>query len=384
MSGSDPSRVRRCGSIAEVDAGVWDRLARQDVYARHGWLQTLEETVDDAGEPVYFLLESGAELLGAAICYRFADMAPSPVDSLLFGRLTPRAARFGITTGPLLACAPLIGQGRHLLWHENDPSPDRVIEPLLDAIGEYADAAGLSLAFAKLPDSEKELLAALTARGFARTLNWPVAYLDICWDSFDDYVAGLVPGVATKVRRECAAPGKAGVEIRQEADFTGVADEAFVLMEANHCAYSDEPFGIAPGFLRTLARLHRGQTVVTVARAGDSVAGAALLLTAGACAGGPLIGVDPDRQNRRAFTYFNLALYAPIRWCIEQGIKRLYLGAGLYDMKRRRGCSVLGLAMLIRHRSGVGRIACRLLCALHRLWAGVKLGRRNVRLPQSR
>jgi uncharacterized protein len=365
------------GSIAEIDAAAWDSLATNDVYARHGWLLSLEQNVADAADPVYFLLESDDALVGAAACYRFHNAYPSPVDALLLGRLAGPAARLGIRFGPVLACMPLIGHGRHLLWRDDDRHPNLVIRALLDAVAEHARTERLSLAFAKLPDTEEALLAALAARGFSGIMNWPLAYIDICWDTFEEYLSSLAPGVANKVRREYAAPPKAGVSLREEISFAKIAEELFALVEANHRLYSHEPLGIAPGLFTALARLHKDNSVVTVARTQDKISGAALLLSAGNCAGGPLIGVSSDDANRKAFAYFNLAFYAPIRWCIEHGINRLFLGAGLYDMKRRRGCSMLGLTMSIQHRTASGRMLWNAVGVLHRYWAAAKLRRQN-------
>jgi predicted N-acyltransferase len=373
----DARIVRR---IAEVDAAAWDRLAEDDVFARHGWLATLEETVAEATEPVYFLLEDGARLEGAAIGYRLTGAAHCSLDEMLLGRLARPLGRVGLSLRPALYCGPLIGQGRHLLWRRDHASAGRLIDCLLDAVCRHAAAERLNVAFAKLPVDERELLDAFAGRGFARTMNWPVSVLDLQWDSVDRWLASLGATASSKARREIAAPARNGVRIGAEHDFADSGDAIFALFEANQRAHSDEPLGIAPEFLRVLARRHADGSVMNVARADSGLAGAALLLTAGHAAGAPLIGMSGDPRNRKAFTYFNLAFYDPIRWCIEHGVRRLWLGAGAYVTKRRRGFHELGLALLIRHRSATGRALWRLLCALHGRWARAKLARDGVRL----
>lgn len=380
MAAASVPGVRLVRRIAEVDAAAWDRLAEDDVYARHGWLATVEETATDGADPVYFLLENDGRLEGAAIGYRLSGTAPSSLDELLLGRFARPFGRLGISLRPALLCAPLLGQGRHVLWRRDDPSPERVLETLLDAVGRHAAAERLSLAIAKLPVEERVLLDALAGRGFARTMNWPVSVLDLRWESFDAWLESLGSVASNKIRRESAAPARAGVRVNAEPDFAHLGEALFALVAANQRAYSRQPLGLESGFFRALARQHAGGCIVTVARAGTELAGTALLLTAGRAAGGPLIGVSGNPRNRRAFTYFNLAFYEPIRWCIEHGVQRLWLGSGLYDMKRRRGCRELELTMLIRHRSALGRIAVRIWCAAHRRWGTKKLERQGVRL----
>jgi predicted N-acyltransferase len=382
VSGEATSVIRRVHDINDVDVAAWDRLALHDVYAQHGWLRTIQRTAANAADPIYFLLEEDGVLVGATISYRLEQDGPWILDELLFGRLARIFSRLNLSLQPALLCAPLIGQGRHILWQRDDGSPARIIGRLVDALVRYAEEQDLTLGIAKLPVDENVLIDSLARHCPAHSLNPPVSYIDINWDSFDAYVAALGPGIATKVRRECAAPDKFGVKVSQEPCFRIVAPEAFELIEANQQAYSDEPLGIASSFFEILAQLHPDRSVVTVAHSGPTVTGVALLLVAGMSAGGPLIGVIGDATNRKSFTYFNLALYSPIRWCIEHNVKRLYLGAGLYEMKQRRGCELLGLAMLIRHRSAVGRLACRMMCTVHRLWLTRKLARQGVRVPQ--
>lgn len=382
MTGQESFTIRRLQKIEDIDAEAWDRLAEDDVYARHGWLRVVEKSVPEAGDPVYFLLYAGEELAGAAICYRF-DGVGSSLDEMWLGRLYRALTRIRASLSPALFCGPMLGQGRHILWRRDARRPERLLARLADAVSAFAAAERRTLAVAKLPVDEHLLLEALSRRGFARTMNWPVSYVDIRWKSFDAYLehlAELGSGRATKARREVAAPDKAGIRLVRGERFEHLAQEIFALIEANQRAHSDAPLELKREFVQKLADHHSASSVMTVARMGQKLLGASLLLTAGRHAGGPLIGVSDDACNRKAFTYFNLSLYAPIRFCIERGLERVWLGAGLYDTKRRRGCRELELAMLVRHRSAAGRIACRVWCAAHRRWAVKKLERQGVRL----
>jgi predicted N-acyltransferase len=387
-AGADAFAARRVERIAEIDPRVWNALAANDVYAQHGWLRVLESTASEGDSPAYLLLYRGTELVAAAVCYRLDAGEPdSSLDGQLFGRISGKLGALGVSLRPALLCGPLIGQGRHVLWRRAMPPKevDRALSRLLDEIFALAAKERRTLAFGKVPADEQVLISALEDRGLARTMNWPVSYIDILWDDFDTYLAHLTGkggSMATKARREVAAPAKVGVEIRRAMPFRDAAGEIFALIESNQYAHSREPLGLAPNFMHELAERCAAAAVVTTARASGELTGAALLLRAGDCAGGPLIGVTEDERNRKAFAYFNLALYAPIRFCIEHGIGRLYLGAGLYEMKQRRGCRELELLLFVRPASKLGRVVCRLWCAFHRRWAIAKLRRQGVYLAR--
>jgi predicted N-acyltransferase len=383
--------IERVDRIAEVDCAGWARVAANDVYAQHGWLRVVEDTVAEASRPIYFLAFENGDLQGAAVCYRFdRGASPSSLERQLFGRLAAGARRLGGSLSPALYCGPLMGQGRYLLWRRDLAADDvdALLGALLDEICAFASAERLLLAVGKLPTHETSVVRALAGRRFIRTLNWPVSYIDLEWPDFDAYVTHLGGGgssMATKVRREVAGPAKSGFELERGAALPHRDAEIFELIRANLRAHSRLSIDIAPKFLQQLQAWHAGQSVVSVATSSDgALAGAALLLTAGERAAGPLIGVSDDERNRKAFTYFNLAFYTPIKYCIEHGIKRLELGAGLYEMKRRRGCRELEIALFIRPRTMLGRLFWRLACAVHRAWVIAKLRGQGVRIEEIR
>lgn len=364
--------------IDEVDVHAWDRLASDDPYARHGWLRALEESAADAADPAYLLVEEDGQLRGAAICYRSPRGGSRLLDELYFGRLGRHARRLGMSLHPALLCGPLFGQGRHLLWDRARADAPAVLGRLRDAVIRQAEAWRLNLAFVKVPADEPELINALSEGAGSRSLNWPVNYVDIRWKDFDEYVASLGSRRATVVRRERAAPRSARVDITRETQVARDAGALYALIEGNQRAYSDEPLGVGASFFSSLARHHPEGSVVNVARDQGKLLGAALMVVAGRRAGGPFIGLEDEPRNRKAFSYFNLSLYEPIHWCICHGVERLYLGAGLYDAKKRRGCEVMELAMFLRHRSGLGRLLCAGLSGLHRRWVLGKLRRQSV------
>ena len=51
-----------------------------------------------------------------------------------------------------------------------------------------------------------------------------------------------------------------------------------------------------------------------------------------------LVGFNYDTQSKTDFSYFNLAYYAPIKWGIENGVKKIYFRLTMEKIKTDRGC----------------------------------------------
>jgi hypothetical protein len=72
---------------------------------------------------------------------------------------------------------------------------------------------------------------------------------------------------------------------------------------------------------------------------GDVVIGFALAYQWGDELALRMVGFDYERL-RGAGEYAQLAVHAPLRYCYEQGLRRLHLGTGSYPAKCRRGARI--------------------------------------------
>jgi predicted N-acyltransferase len=60
-----------------------------------------------------------------------------------------------------------------------------------------------------------------------------------------------------------------------------------------------------------------------------------------------MVGFD-ETKGREGFVYFNNSYNEPIRYAIDRGVRRIYAGKLVYEVKTRRGFELLGLAMYLR------------------------------------
>ncbi len=58
--------------ISEVPREEWDRLITTNVFATHGWLQTVETTYIGDIRPLYVLVREDGKTVGATVCYIFS------------------------------------------------------------------------------------------------------------------------------------------------------------------------------------------------------------------------------------------------------------------------------------------------------------------------
>jgi len=370
------TRLIVADAIADIPRSDWEALTKTDVYGQFGWLQAVETNMKGARCSQYFLLYHDEQLTAAAVGYRYSrGNGLSKLDELLFGNMASLASRLRLAPKEALYFGPLIGHGRHVFWDRGCNADDAAerIRALLERITAREASTGVKLVFGRIPNDESELLKILRTHGYLETQSWPISYLDVQWTSFADYLSSLSrcgKNLPNKIRREAAAPEKQGVQIKRLVEFGHDAAEIHQLFDLTQRKHSAGTLAFGPGLIKGLATCHADGSVISVASTGQEqeLLGCALLLVADGAASGPLIGIAERKINRDAFTYFNLAFYVPIRFCIENDIRRIYFGGGYRNMKRKRGCKEMDVSLFIVTSSRFGGLFWRAWFIIHRYW----------------
>jgi predicted N-acyltransferase len=344
--------VERFEAIADRDRAAWDRLAANDTFASSGWLKTMEETAL-LRRSVYFVARRASQLVAAAPCYlQEAVPAVSGMDGVVFGRFTKLARALGINVSPALVCGTSIGLSGHVLIAP-DTSPEerrRLTLDVIDAMERFAQQQGVTLCFRNVVDRDAWLPGTLEGRGYLRATEMPTTVMDVAWTSFSGYLRDLKrehPATAENVRREVNRAHKGGIVFRKVVDGIACAPRLLALLDAHNRRLNGAPFPFRPAFLEVLQRYLGDKLVVYVALDGDDPIGVSLGVRAGDAIFLPMVGVDVTR-GRETFVYFNNSYRMPIEDAIATGIRRIYCGKLVYDVKLRRGFRLLDLSAYFR------------------------------------
>jgi predicted N-acyltransferase len=376
---SDPS-VREVGTIEDLDPSDWDALVPDNALCSHGWLRTVEETCDVALQPAYLVIEEARCLRAATWCYLLpATRTVLTVDDLMFGRARGGANALGLTFLPAVTCRPIAGYEGHVLVHPavDAASATFMRRALVNALEALASSEGTGLAFSCLTDREAGLLDLLAERGYRRTLQFPVSYLDVRWDSFSGYLEHVKSHsrrTAGSIRNEINRARKTEVIVERLRD-PAPSETRLIDLASGHMRRTvGRPFPFRAGFFTSLARNLGERAHVYIALKEGDMTGFSLMLERGGVAHVVFIGLDPGRSKRDP-TYFLLAYDRPIMDAIARGFSRIHFGEALYELKRRRGCSTFGTWCCYRASSPARHLLVGPWFAFHSLWMKMKLGR---------
>jgi len=351
-------------SISLVDREAWDRLA-DDVYMSHGWLRVIEEAFLDPVEHRYFLVRAGGRLLGASVAHIHQPSGDVfTLDDSVFGRSKPIVSRLGLSVLPSLICGPLRAYGQHMIFDKDIDTGERrtVTSTLLNAMEREAEKRRVSMSFNNVMCHERELIEQLEHRGFGRTVNFPLNYLDICWKTPDEYHTFLSK---RKLKREINKNRREGVEITS-MDSIGADDERLhELLNENYQKYNGKPLPVKTNFIRLCKKYLGDEAMVYVAKKKGMIVGTIVMFHRNRVGYVTDVGVD-HAATGNDFTYFNLSYYVPVTDAVISGIERIHYGTMMYSMKSDRGCRTTEIHLYHRPRNRLLRRFTVPLFAAHR------------------
>ena len=347
-------RVERARSIRDIDQGEWNALIpRDEPHLRYAFLEALE-TSGQCRESHYFRVFSGSELVGAAVAYHLRvdllTLAPRRYTAWIDAvrsRIAPNLLFMGSLT-----CGPIVTNCRSNVY----------VSPLLDpttrhnaclqiiaAVQATPKAPGLTLFF-EFDDRQAEVFApAFLDSGFLQGVSLPGTFLDVRWNSLEQYVQLMRKAFRRTVVKDQAMA--ADLEFMVVDDFTEIADEAYALYRnvVRRADYVLQELTLE--FFRAIAPITESRLVVARERGSGRIVGIELLLRGETVLQDVFTGLDYAR-NAEQHLYFNL-IYPVIGYAGEQGFRRLSLGQTSYTFKSRLGVGVFPLWLFVKHRNPV-------------------------------
>jgi predicted N-acyltransferase len=349
----DAASLHTVETITEVAEDEWDALVGDDeFYASHAWLRSIEQEPDM--EARYLLARSGSgELVGALPTYFWDGGGPAATTShydpfAVFCEGLPAKRRDAWL--PQLLLGTRAGYSNAVLVDRKLPPEERAetLRGLVDAALELADEREVGTAAMMYLTPEKVAEAAPAFVGRARALRSSAAVsIGIEWESFDGYLESLSGKRRGTVRRELRLFEQSGLTVSVER-LGACIDRASELLAAVDEKYDTGATAEEErAYLAAQAELLDDRSVLFAARSGEEIVGVCLLYRFRDALYGRVVGFDYDKLGDDR-VYANLAFYEPIRYAIDEGLRRVHFGTGSWEAKLLRGGELTPLWSLVR------------------------------------
>jgi predicted N-acyltransferase len=365
--------VEIAGSITELDKTQWDEIAEKHMMSSYGWLKTMEETFVEKTIPQIFFITDSKGIVGASACYIFnPGRVFANLDHVVFGRLHKLAHKLKLSFLPALICSQPLSYGSHFLFRK-DLDPEKIRSArnkLFWAIEETAKKKRLPIAFINATVEEAQLDGLLQNSGYQKVLDMPLCYLDIQWNSFNDYrahIKSVSKNNWKSIKREMNKNKKEGVLIQQLETVDTYEDRLHELVNINIDAHNRLPFMFSKAFYKRLKENLGNDATIYVAVKGGCITGVSISISKDGMMSVPIAGVDHGMSGND-FTYFNITYYRPIMDAISSGQTRMNYGRGMYELKRRMGCKMENIFFYYKPYNFREKLMAKSLFPLRGMW----------------
>ncbi len=329
-------------SVTSIGRTAVDSIV-DDGFFTYGWLRTLEISKPPIKlDPFYLSAYNNGNLVAFAPCFR--DIADQ------YFQYGPQVIPF--MKKALKLCSRLhVGQEHVLLCYSpwcfrTKTFLDNRLEEksLFNEIYKRIDSTCkkeriLFSSFLFVSEFDNRLINNLMRLGYYKFEFWkPMLFLEIKWDSFEDYLKSLKGTHRHNVRREIKNCVANGIKIEQVHDFSHYSGIFSDLSYNLSLKYNKWAPKLEPSFYKFLSSTALENTVVFLAKKGEEVVGFSIFIRKAKTLDAFLGGFNYDLRSKDDFTYFNLVYYEPIKLAIKEGIKKIYYRWGSESAKYNRGC----------------------------------------------
>jgi predicted N-acyltransferase len=332
--------IRVFRSVDEIGRDSMDSLS-DDGFFTYGWFKTLETQQSFDCCPFYLAVYDKDKLVAVAPC--FADLqdhffVDGPRIIPFAKKLLSLGRKIGLWQDHVLLCySPFCLRSKVLLGKTREVN--LILRLLSKKIDEICKKKGfLFSSFLAVSEFDRLLMKNLRNLGYLRFPGTTTLYLDVKWSSFEDYLKSLKRKTRKNIRREIRKCTGNGVTI-EKREISGLSAKLSELLSNHISKYLgtvDNPFD--PDFFNKLNIHARDKIKVFIAKKNNEVVGFTLLTQQKVTLDAWMCGFNYDALTNTDFIYFNLAYYAPIRWAIDEGIKKIYYRTKAEKVKLDRGC----------------------------------------------
>ncbi|MBI3466392.1 MAG: GNAT family N-acetyltransferase, partial [Planctomycetes bacterium] len=241
------------------------------------------------------------------------------------------------TDGWVLAASPLSHRGDIAVAPLSLEDEQQARHAVIDALQDVAKEENLPLCFLGVQENKTSLRDALAQRQFEELFLVYDNLLCVPGESFADYMNLFKSDARRLFNREIKQAREAGVRFEITQGLDCLSDSLAKLYDSTYSKYGEEHFHHPASFWSTLEQFVTPHAEALVAYSGREPVGFSLLLNKQDELWFYRVGRTYDGAVGEAPVYFNLAFYEPVKRAIELGARRIWLGAGAWEAKRRRG-----------------------------------------------
>lgn len=343
-------------SIKQIDEKVWDSIVNENsVTKSYAFLLSVEQSMSGMHNFWYFLFYENNQLIGDASAFTHFVKMEDVVGNKQFEIFVKKMRGYNKDSFRIkvLGCGtPIATCSDELTIASEYLHCDRVMEALSKEMEKIAYIEKVNFImirdFISKSDTDKNLF---QAYGYKLVNVLPTSFVDIKWNTFEDYVNSFKSSTKAKIKKNRDKFFSDDVEVFIEDDFSIYTKEMISLYK-NVYQRAEEKFEMLnENFFKEINRNVLEKSKAIIVKKDSKVIAMELVLEDKEILRPLYVGIDYS-YNDSYKIYFNM-IYQIIEMGIKMGKKRVELGQTCYHPKMQAGAYVCKMHMYLKFRNNV-------------------------------
>ncbi len=326
--------VSNLEKLSKKDIDAWNKIS-SSIFTRYYYIKAFEdEKIIDIVPRHILIYDDKKELIAFAISYIENQSIYCDFEESSYGIYSKFLNKFLSLKSSLVSFIPDdCGIKSIELKYENE----KIYELILDKMSDIAKEDNIKqFVIYNVFEDDKILLNVLKRKKFTRVFSSFSTYIDIIWDSFDDYLKSLKR--PKQKRMELRKNKEMNLKIQEidvgDKDLSKIVD----LINANNLKYQENFVSIPLSFYSKIHKLFPDKIKFFKFTLKGSLVGASMCVFDTNCLHSAKGGqIELGFKN---YSFFESSIYDPVRIAIKNKLQKVLIGTHAYKYKIERGAKL--------------------------------------------
>lgn len=340
--------------LNDIDKNAWDALVDpSDIQMSYNYMKSIEDSVINDYRNYYILVYASEAELVAAMPVFITDSFY--LDTPLVGTTKNLCSIIRnylpcFLKQRVLFCGCCISEYNKINM-KKDIDLKNMVALTLKEVEDIAKREKIKLImFKDFIHYAEDFHSAMEEHSYFKAYSLPGTYIDLSWNSFEEYVQNLKIRYRQNIRNKINQYKKqGGIEFEIVEEIQDIVDDIYVLYENTFNKAPVKFEKLKKDFFINIKRNLGDSARVIIARYGEKIVGFSLII----CSQDVCINVRTGLDYEYASKYhlYFILHYKNIEYAIQKGMKRLYLSQTSYRPKLEMGSKLVPLLLYSKHRN---------------------------------
>lgn len=353
--------VKTFKKIDDIEPEEWDSVS-STIFTKHVCLKEIEKLTKIKITPRYIVILKKGKIVATTALYIEEDAEYFTLEESVFGKYHKFLKPFSLGINPCLISHIPIGTIFNSIEVDATlKNQEKVYQLIINTMEKIAKEDGISqYGFLWIMEDDHILRKVLLKNKFVGKFAAFAVYMDVVWESFNDYLYSFKRKQRDTIKWELAKQKKKEIITFHSLALSDDKEEIIKLFNENFYKYQKRESKTNSEFIQGINNKLKNDIGLIIDKKDDKIVSCNMYFK-----WRDTISLFKVGQNYKlsegSYSLFNVSIYEILKIAIKEGYSRIYNGSGAYQYKLLRGAKLKPMFIYIKSSSKIKQVFLRLV-----------------------